>query len=574
MVMTVFGASSRPQGVNRYEIKPGTSLPGSTEHSGGAADDQALPTPARVTKSMLFRHVEGLDLQARVFDPADIDCRLGRKCEVGDPFGQLLLKTSGHLPRTVNEVLSLLDMPGPGAGDLPVQTVYIVSETGQIPVLEAPQMTRRARAVIVRQNPTARAVVLIAPSMRTDGNGLIEVMGWDKDKKLFNYYERLFASDRPIWVWKGDSSHAWNAKTRDHACFSCHRNGEPVMKELRQPWQNWHSQNASIKPESIPDDSPLKTNPLFSIEPPSQFLGQAEVFEKVIEQWVGKLNRSRIMRYKGGALSVRNILEPLFKSTTINLRSSIDGSSGTGTVIRIPWTFLYNSGALTDAGELVCDAIGAFGQPEPSLDTESYKTALAALKFRIESPGEYFKEPADTHFAFLTPEPAKTDVDLIFNLINERVISRRLAITLTLVDVPNAVYSPMREALFALLPDWHFADVGPGGVDERLVGLFREKQRADDLSELARNGLTQFFALWASPLTTWEVDACARLEYYLKNVGTRWHARDYLPYFRLLGARREKFFLSDHRRLKESELLFPKSETDATLTMQFDGTVR
>jgi hypothetical protein len=550
--------------IDRRDIKPMAVAPlPSARHELDAAGPRAATAPIR-----LLRHVEGLDAAPRPFDDGEV----GR--QLGDPFGKLLADAGARLPRTLADVLKLVDTLGMGPDGLSVQTIYIVSESGQITLAEAPTLARRARAVITRQNPTAREAVFVAPSMRTDGDGVLEVMGWDGTKRLFNYYERRFADpETPIWLWKGDSSHAWKAQTRDGACFGCHRNGEPVMKELRDPWQNWHAQSASIKPESIPPDSPLKTDPLFSLAPQNPFLRQAEQFEKVVEQWIGNLNRSRIARYKSGELSIRNLLEPLFRTTTINLKPSIDPSAATGAV-RIPWTFFYNTIALTDVGELLCDAGTAFGQPDPSLSRPAYNDALVRLNFRLEGPGGYRKQPGDTHFAFPALEPARTDNDLIFNLVREQVISRRFAATLLMVDVPNAVYSPIRQGMFSLVPNWTIRDVGPAGLETRLADLFRDLHAAGNQPAAVHSGLSQFLALWTKPAASWEADACARLEGYLKNVGERWRAGDHLPYFRLLGARREQFLASDHERLKESDLLLPKSDASPDLVMHEDGTVR
>ena len=553
-----------PQQPDRRDVVPRIDVaPAAAAGVAARAGPRASGVP-----QTLVRHVEGLDSEPRPFDEGDVERQLG------DPFGKLIAAARDPRPGTLAEVLRLIDSLGTDAGGLVNQMVFIVSESGQITVAEAPQLKRRARAVIVRQNAAARDAVFVAPSMRADGRGVIEVMGWDPHKALFNYYERAFdPSEIPVWIWKGDSSHAWNAQTRDGACFRCHRNGEPVMKELRQPWQNWHSPNATIKPESIPDDSPLKTDPLFSIVPESAFLKPADVFENVVKGWIGTLNRARIARYKAGELSVRNLLEPLFRTTTVNWQPSLDVSAGVEAV-RVPWTFFYNSSALGDAAELICDDSGAFGQTAPLLDRTAYNDALARLNFRLEEPGVYRKQPGDTHFAFLALEPARTDVDLIFNLVKQGVIGRRLAATLLLVDVPNPVYSPMREAMYALVPDWRVGDVGPAGLDVRLPDLFRGLHAAGTIPEPARTGISQFLALWASAPASWEADACRRLEAYLGNVGQRWRGGDHVPYFRLLGARRDRFLSSAHEKLKESELLFPKSDTSPGLVMHDDGTVR
>ena len=112
---------------------------------------------------------------------------------------------------------------------------------------------RRERAVITRARGQG-AIVMIAPSIR-GGLSLLKVMAWDVDKAAFNSYER---DGERTWLWNSDSTHALKALSRGYACFRCHMNSTPIMKELRAPWTNWHRQDAASKREAIPEDSPLK----------------------------------------------------------------------------------------------------------------------------------------------------------------------------------------------------------------------------------------------------------------------------------------------------------------------------
>ena len=543
----------------RYDVKPVYAPPAAAAAKGTKAAT-ALPQAGA-----LLRFVEGIDGAARAFAAGEIER------ELGDPFGRQLAAWKGAVPADVGAVLAMLDASLAAGAPRPEQAVFVLSESGQIPVAAFPALTRRARAVVARSSGT-NEVVFIAPSMRADGT--LEVIAWDPGKQLMNYYARSFEQpgDRPVWFWKGDSSQAWRPETRDKACFVCHRNGEPVMKELRQPWQNWHSQSASIKPEAIPQGSPLETEPLFRIQPPSAFLKGGEMLEMKVNSWVGRVNQSRVAQFKAGRLDARNILEPLFRTTTANLVSSVEQSIGIRDV-SIPWTFFVDTPALSDVAGLDCDTAGAFGAGEPRISRAQYAAVLAALEFRLQDGATVIGRPGDTHFAFFTPEVARTDRDLIFNLVSEGLIDQRFAATMLLVDVQNPVYSPVRAAMHALVPPWKAADVRAPALGERLAQVFRGARNATGLSAPAREGLAQFVELWDQPAGTWQAGYCKKVETYLRNVGEKWRSGAFEPYFRLLGARREQLLRSDHKALVEVELLFPKSKGDARDLMRFDGTV-
>lgn len=181
----------------------------------------------------VFRFVTGLDVRERRFDEGEMER------ELNDIFGKLLRTARTQLPDDIEKTLKFIGEPGQSDGLLPKQFVFIVSESGQIKVSEAPLLPRRVRAVVTRVDEQAQNVVFIAPSMRSDGT--LEVMAWDNEKKVFNYYERRFASgNRPLWIWKGDSSHGWQSITRDaDSCFpmpsqrrACHEGASNSMAKL------------------------------------------------------------------------------------------------------------------------------------------------------------------------------------------------------------------------------------------------------------------------------------------------------------------------------------------------------
>lgn len=517
-------------------------------------------------ETVLLRFVEGLDPGPRPMTTIEMSA------QIHDPFGLRLEEVVDHLPANVNEVLGLLGPPNSPASALPDQTVYIVHDAGQIPVEAAPNLLRRPRAVILRRDELAREAVFIAPSMRETGT--LEVMGWDQTKGVFNFYERtLTAEDTPVWVWKGDSSHAWDVQTRPHACFRCHRNGEPNMKELRVPWQNWHSQSANIKPESIPLDSPLRSDPLFSIEPPGPFLRGGEELERIINQWLPRTGATKIARFRSGELSAEVLLEPFFRTTTLTLKTSSEQSESVGTgPIDLPVSFFIDQRGLADVGGLMCARMLTFPS-DISVPRPEYRSLLQRLGFRMEQPGTYELNPGDTHFAFAASEVPRVDFEMINQLVDAGIVSRRTAANLLLLDFPNPVYSPIRQALYSALEARPLA-VDPGEPFDNALHAFVADVAADPtVPAEVRAEADDFLVRATIPESDFKRQACDRIEPYLDAVAARFASGEAEDYFKLLAARYEALMNSDHNALIESHLLIPKTDPFPGLVMRASGAV-
>ncbi len=351
--------------------------------------------------------------------------------ELRDPLAKLVL-TDAELPSTVHELLAALDAHNAAPDGLPVQDVYLVSENGQILVDAQTQgLERRERAVITRTRGQ-NAIVMIAPSTR-GGAGLLEVMGWDADKQAFNYYER---QGERTWIWKGDSTHAFT-QGRGQGCFECHVNGAPIMKELRAPWTNWHTQDAAIQSEAILEDSPLKHDPLFF---PSN-LTKAEQLENHIKAWVTKTNQGHIRRLLDNRIDARTALRSLFETTTANLVYSPEPSRGSGAIVPIPFSFFVNAQGFDDAARLKVSVPETFGNCDPwcqpAVSRAAYEEALVTFEFALKGPIDFERKPGDTYFAFAVPEVAYEDNDRIKQLVRNGIISRRFAACGLAVDFPN-----------------------------------------------------------------------------------------------------------------------------------------
>ncbi|MEF2549475.1 hypothetical protein VQ045_20290 [Aurantimonas sp. E1-2-R+4] len=520
----------------------------------------------------LLRFVEGIDPQARVFLDTEI------ATELNDPFGLLLVTVANDAPGSVEEVLDLIGPPDAQSSALPDQTVFIVHESGQILLSEAPDLKRRPRAVILRRDAMARQAVFIAPSMRDAGT--LEVMGWDTTKQAFNFYERgLDPGQRPVWQWKGDSSHAWQAETRSHACFRCHRNGEVNMKELRVPWQNWHSQTSSIKPESIAPDSPLRTSPIYAIRPENRFLRGGDELERIINQWIRRTNATKLASYRNGRIGIETLLEPFFRTTTLTLTTSTEQSQSVGGLpIGLPVSFFIDQRGLLDTGELFCPSMLTFAD-DIRLPRAEYRSYLQMFGFRLEqfdpasgSPS-YSESPGDTHFAFPASEVPRVDYDMISQMVSAGIVSRRMAANLMLIDYPNPVYSPVRGALYTMLRDKPLTAVPGDQLDNALVAFFGQVVHDPAAPDEVISAASAALERWELPQDQWETRACELIDSYLGHVAAKAAAGDAGSFFKLLASRYAALRASDHFTLVESQLLFPNTDPFSGLVLRASGDV-
>ena len=478
---------------------------------------------ADAQQSVILKFVDGLFEE----QPMSMD---EIKDELKDPFATLVLSDT-LLPSTIHEVLMALDAHNADPDGLPVQEVYLVSESGQIRVdAHDQEPIRRERAVITRTRGQDD-IVMIAPSTR---DRFLEVIAWDESKGAFNYYAR---KNVRTWVWRGDSQHALNPSSSGKGCFECHINGAPVMKELRDPWTNWHSQAQAIVDEAIPADSPLKNDPLFF---PANLTG-AQQLEKHVQAWAIATNKGRIDRLVQGRIDLRATLRPLFETTTANLAFSTKPSVSSSPSVPIPISFFLNARAFEDAVRVDVIIPEEFGNCEEfgctlAVDRSIYQDSLVRYNFALRDRSGFEWKPADTFFAFAVPVPSDEDIDMIKQLVREDIVSRQFAACVIAVDFPNPVYSPLRAQLLSYVPEAPFPDIGETGVSETVARTI--SRRASELPDghVERGALDQFLACWNLPDESWKATLSDRIQAYLKNVANRLNTT--AGFFRLREARR------------------------------------
>ncbi|UVC19351.1 hypothetical protein [Mesorhizobium onobrychidis] len=397
----------------------------------------AAPDVVPALANVLYRRVGGIDVEPRPMDATE----LGR---LDDPFGRLL-RSGKPFPLTTRLLIAAFDAIAGTADELPQQLVFLVADGGHIPWTPQTEELRRGfRFVIARGK--GDFTLLVSSSTVADSaadQAFLQVIGWDDTNKVFHFYERLAGT----YFWAGMSTHALQTGTRGKGPFDSHVNGATVMKELRTPWVHWHAPQAGINENALAPDDPLRNDPLFMGRVSAERM-EAEVARPGVRRW----NAARIARAvdaDGTWRDVRHFLRQAVTDTTVNLATSQTASHliDDTTPLRPPLTFFLNSDTL----------FGTLGlEPNDPSDADIsvpgrlYRECLA--RYDIHRSDGALRIEGDSHFAFLTPEPAFEDTHLIDALVQAGLLTRRLVAALTMTDFPNPVFSPRRAALLRHVP--------------------------------------------------------------------------------------------------------------------------
>lgn len=518
--------------------------------------DQALEdeTPNRIN-----REVKGIDPARREMTDAEI------AAELNDPLALLVLRKE-VFPSSLDDLLKTLDAQNGIPGGLPTQTVFLVGEGSQVRFTAATaNLTRQLRFVIGRQGGT-NVDLFISVGAGGAPDGFLQVIGWDSKKNAFNYYER---GGTNTWVWLGDSNHSLQEPARGQGCFQCHVNGTLLMKELKLPWNNWHSQSQAISASILAPADPLRTNKLFL----QALNGGAQDLETFVTAGARRWNLARVNRMIGADGSINNLrllLRQLFTTTTVNL-----ASTGTqrrvisdATSLRLPPAFFINRSALFDILKLNPDV------PVPVVPGSSYRAAESKYQLALVDSVVNFRQPGDTFFAFLVPEPSLEDLAALEQMLAQKIVDQKFVASVLMIDFENPIFSLRREQLLRYLPDSGRFNGGVSDVPGQFVA--RVKQAAQHLP--ADSPEQQFLTNWSLPDDQWRAVFTERLRKYLTAVNQKLTtAEGFDGFMRLAISRRVEFSqISNAKNLAEFELLLPQSNVDPMaplLEMKPDGAV-
>ncbi|HLM01536.1 MAG TPA: hypothetical protein VK400_10825, partial [Pyrinomonadaceae bacterium] len=331
------------------------------------------------------------------------------------------------------------------------------------------------------------------------------------------------------------SRHALAPDSRGKGPFDSHVNGSLVMKELRAPWCNWHSMNAAIRDDALAPDDSLRSEPLFLNRASASELERG-VVRPGIERW----NQARLRRALSDDgktwLDMPSFLRQILQTTTVNLASSSRQSSRVGDNERmdLPVTFFLNTEALLDYVELEPDISAV------SVAGKFYNESLRRYDFTLRD-GE-FSQKGDTFFGFLIPEPAFEDLNLLAVLLENKIISRRFAACLLMIDFPNPVFSRKREQMMQFVPQTANVAASGGKLKSDFETQFAAIVESVIMKMPPSHAAHEFLANWRLPEKDWKRAFEKRIEDYFEAVQEKSGTEEgFDGWTRLAESRRREF---------------------------------
>ena len=395
---------------------------------------RAFDSVAPGDPNVLHRFVVGADAAPHSMRASELKA-------LGDPFATLLL-ARGTFPRTGEQLVDGIRGAVRKGHALKRLRTFVVGEGSQLPGGAASAGVERNLRFIVTlgSGPDGPDVFVSVGDPKQVGG--IEVMAWKRGAGGFNFYR----STGRMWMFAGNSRDALAPKSRGKGPFESHPSGSLLMKELKEPWNNWHSSLARIPGTAFPPGDRRRRHPWFTDrEPGGAYLLELEAARPAIGRWAKK--RFARLRTQGGTVArPREIMEQVLDTPTVNLVTSFRESRGLRDAdqVDLPATFFVDADALA----------GLLGLEFPPFFTVSgkiYKRALEKFDVRLED-GMGFVQKGDTHFCFLAPERAFEDQEVLRELIGIGLVSKRLAACLLMVDPWNPVFSERRRALLRHVP--------------------------------------------------------------------------------------------------------------------------
>ncbi|MFH8804590.1 hypothetical protein ACH4F6_34355 [Streptomyces sp. NPDC017936] len=503
------------------------------------ADDGCGPGSTVLEPGRLYRRISGRDDRARPVSDEELAL-------LKDPMAAGFFRV-GTFPTTVQDLLSRL--PATAAAS---RKVYLVSEAGQIPPEALGE--RDMRFAITTAVAGGQADLLVSTQAGGDPEeGFLQVAAWDPEARVFNFYARFASS----WVWAGNSWDALEPDSRGRGCFDSHVNGSAVMKELRIPWINWQSERATIR---LAEDDPLRHDQLFQ-----QVIG-AQQLELTVRSLITRWTAARLAAVTANGVVDHpdRLLRHLFTSTAVNLTST-DRQSSNITAdspdLTLPTGFWLNQDVLFDDLRLATQAA------PPRAPAARYLAGLTRFGFRLEEKSSGFSQPGDTFFAFVVPEAAHEDNEVIRQMVRQGLVPARFAACALMVDFPNPVFSSARSHLMRYVPTTPTKAVELCDKVARAVLTAARTLPADSPEG-------RFAAHWQVPDDAWRSVFGQRVDTYLREVSRQIQTESgFDGYVRLAESRRRQFRLM---KLNEFELTLPVTHLppDAPpLAMREDATV-
>lgn len=268
---------------------------------------------------------------------------------------------------------------------------------------------------------------------------MIELIAWDPQKQLFNFYEVLQIGRTGQWFYRGDSldiqadikflHRQTNVNNPQFGktlrCSACHIAGGPIMKELAAPHNDWETVRR-LPLENMKPDAELQRI--------LQGLVDADELAKSVNAGLLKLAGSEKFQQGKKALSLQEQLRPLFCPVELNLESDLTPLDDK-VPLRVPSAFLVDP---------------RLAQSQITVEHAQYDGALVALNATFP---EIRPLRRDADHGWLTPVKAFSDMLAVESLIKQGLVDQEFVSDVLAVDLTNPVFSRSRCGLLRLVPN-------------------------------------------------------------------------------------------------------------------------
>ncbi|GAB1542868.1 hypothetical protein NUACC21_55420 [Scytonema sp. NUACC21] len=523
---------------------------------------------APVEAGKIYRFIEGVDSCVALMTEQEIGENLN------DPFATAILR-KGVFPDSVDAIVAGVSNSGLNLQ----QANYLVGEGSQIPTtVVSREVPRNLRYILTwGTSPTSSAQILLnAPP---GGNSsFLQVISWNAQAKKYNFYEFLSQVGETeniptrVWAWAGDSPMARAPQTMGHGCFDCHHNGVVIMKELAFPWNNWHSQRATISPLIVP--IAVAQEQIF------QDLKGAEILERVIksgyqiyyQNWL----RDRVKNEDGtiNLSDVNEMLRHLTTNTTVNLASTNIESKAANTspvnsdISGIPNDFFLWDSALRTALNLNYNIpLIKFKRDDYDNYLKIHNFKLVQSDFRKPDGSPLYEQEGSTYFAFFVPVPSAEDLFMLTQMRSAKIITDKFIASLLMVGFKNPVFSETRSSLQQYAEQMKTGTIingvssVPDEFADKIKAVAANQPDCDPGNLDTCSAEQQFLFTWNLPDDQWKTSVQQRIQTYIDEINNLSESEQLDRLMRLAVKRRSQFqSWPIINNLQEFTLLFPQTD--------------
>lgn len=290
------------------------------------------------------------------------------------------------------------------------------------------------------------------------GSLMIELIAWDPQSKVFNFYELIGQQQAAAateatepqaavarWFYRGNSldiqadiqdlhlerpagQPAFGQRLR---CSGCHLNGGPIMKELNGPHNDWWRAERHLPLGENKPDADLKQI--------MQSLKDASFLAEQVQSGELSLLRHQALEPQQ---SWQAQLRPLFCPQEVNFESAAQPLSHPSAVFELPMSSLINPLQLQFMDWKLWSQL-----PVLSVERTSYQQALRQLQSRFPEIDSH-----DADHPWLTPVKAWSDEQAVLLLVEQGQLDMAFVWDVLAVDPLRPFYSPGRCGLLKAVP--------------------------------------------------------------------------------------------------------------------------